>query len=678
MKRLGMNSISKLIHRLLITIIFIGSYPCYIYSQELNTLRYQTGVSDRYLSYIKEDTTRIFSIIERAVSMNPTSDSALQLASEALQLSEQLQFPDGIGQAYMGLGYCAASKFDYKKSMELFQKAVPYCEHAIFRKYLPMLLYNCIAANYMYENNTKEAIYYYYKALDYSTKHNIKFYGLTAQIYISLGMAWMKENQLEQVIYYANKAIQLAINYKKYATIAKAYSLLGGIYIQKGDTAKGRYYSRMALDMSNKYISGTDDKIMHYSIYLNLGISYQTESPEVALAYFKKVLAIGFISPYYSSIDPYTGIGAIYDRLEKYKLAEKYLQSALKKAEAANLPNSVKDASFLLANTYARDNNFKKAFEYLLKASDLSDSLMDSAHVVADHEMEVRYRTSEKDKEIAFNKLQIQEQKTIVQEKNSWIIGITLGCLLIMVLFAAIYLNNKHRQRLQAEKIKNLQQEKEIDRLKAMWKGEEKERARIARELHDGIGSLLSAFTINFNALGKENYLTNVPNYINAGNILKQISTEVRATAHNFMPEILLHHSLTEAIRLYCDYIQFSKEKNIEIDVQSYGDVEQPEHEFKLSIYRIIQELLQNIIKHANATYALVQLIMRESILEITVEDNGVGFETSQNDDGLGLLNLQSRISSMGGIFTIESSKENGTSIVIEFDLKIIKQLTPT
>src|SRR6185437_14441034 len=264
----------------------------------LNTLRYQTGVSDRYLSYIKEDTTRIFSIIERAVSMNPTSDSVLELATEALQLSEQLQFPDGIGQAYMGLGYHFASQFDYKKSMELFQKAVPYCEHAVFRKYLPTLLYNCIAANYMYEDNTKEAIHYYYKSLDYSTRHNIKLYDATAQTYISLALAWMKENQLEQVIYYSNKAIQLAVDYKtpkQYVTIAKAYSLLGGIYIQKGDTAKGRYYSRMALDMSNQYLSSYDDKLMRYCIYLNLGISYQKESPQKALEYYKKVLKIGFI-----------------------------------------------------------------------------------------------------------------------------------------------------------------------------------------------------------------------------------------------------------------------------------------------------------------------------------------------------------------------------------------------
>jgi len=667
------QNIFKLKCAIFLTFSLIAICSFSVHAQELKSLNYQS----HGFTYTKNDTGRIFDLINKAKKLPITSDSAIVLLNDALAQSKQLGFNDGIGQAYMGLGACTIAKGDYDSGIELYKKGLPYCEKAIFHKYLPVMMCNNIGIACMYKEQDKAGIFYYFKALDYYIKKNIARPDILCVIYINLGLGWMKERQYSQAIYYEKKGIQIALKNKDYIKVANAYTSLGGIYIQKGDTLPGRRYSQMGIDISNQYLNDYDKSILQYCAYLNLGISYQHQAPQKALLYFKKALAFGNITPFYSDIGPYTGIGCIYINMKKYKLGKKYLLAGLKNAQTKNQPSSVRDLSFLLAQAYENTGDYKKAYEYQKLYSATADSLMDSTRVIANHELEVKYRTTEQDKELVSEKLQLVQQQNLVAKKNTLILGTILGALLILAVFSVLVFISKNRQRLQAEKIKNLEQEKKIIHLKALVRGEEKERTRIARELHDGVGSLLSAFTISFQAFGKENSeIANSPNYINSSGLLKQISAEIHEAAYNFTPEVLLHNSLIEAIRLYCDYIQFPKSRNIEIDVKGYGEFELLEHEFKLSIYRIVQELLQNIVKHANATQVLVQLVMQDMALNITVEDNGVGFDIGRNDSGLGILNLQSRIKSMNGHISIESAKGNGTSVFIEFDLKAHKQLT--
>ncbi|MBS1687706.1 MAG: hypothetical protein JSS96_03205, partial [Bacteroidetes bacterium] len=481
------------------------------YAQELKS--YQS----HEFTYTKNDTGRIFGLISKAKNMLITSDSAVILLNEALAQSELLGFNDGIGQAYMGLGASTIAKGDYDRGIELYKKGLPFCEKAVFHTYLPVMMCNNIGIACMYKERDKAGIFYYFKALDYYRKLNIARPDILCVIYINLGLAWMKERQYNQAIYYEKKGIQIALRNKDYIKVANAYTSLGGIYIQKGDTLPGRRYSQMGIDISNQYLNDYDRSILQYCSYLNLGISYQHQDPQKALLYYKKALAFGNITPFYSDIGPYTGIGVIYINMKNYKLGKKYLLAGLKNAQVKNQPGSVRDLSLLLSEAYENTGDYKNAYAYHKLYSATADSLMDSTRIMANHELEVKYRTSEKDKELVSEKLQLAQQQSVVAKKNTLITGTIFGALLILAAFSVLVFISKHRQRLQAEKIKNLEQEKKIIHLKALVKGEEKERTRIARELHDGVGSLLSAFTISFQALGNENSdIANTPNYINS------------------------------------------------------------------------------------------------------------------------------------------------------------------
>jgi len=134
----------------------------------------------------------------------------------------------------------------------------------------------------------------------------------------------------------------------------------------------------------------------------------------------------------------------------------------------------------------------------------------------------------------------------------------------------------------------------------------------------------------------------------------------------------VLKQNLPEAVRTYCNNVQ--EGGKLQIDFQSFGSFDNLTENFKLNVYRIVQELLKNITQHARASHAFVQMLVNENTLTITVEDDGIGFNTNEMKNGIGLHNLQTRVSSLDGHVTIESGPGKGTSVIIGFDIPISRQ----
>jgi signal transduction histidine kinase len=133
------------------------------------------------------------------------------------------------------------------------------------------------------------------------------------------------------------------------------------------------------------------------------------------------------------------------------------------------------------------------------------------------------------------------------------------------------------------------------------------------------------------------------------------------------MPDPIIKLGLAEAISQYC--FSMRKPSLLDINVQTYGDLDNADLSFRLTIYRMVQELLHNVIKHSHATIALVQVIKNNDIIGITVEDNGIGI-ANDTDHGMGLNNLQQRVQDLGGKISITTASNKGTSITIELPIK--------
>lgn len=206
---------------------------------------------------------------------------------------------------------------------------------------------------------------------------------------------------------------------------------------------------------------------------------------------------------------------------------------------------------------------------------------------------------------------------------------------------------------------------KELQFIEALMEGEEKERSRIARDLHDEISGLIAAAKMHFGALSETvPQLQQAKEFLQGMVLLENAALQVRRTSHNLMPEILLENGLEAALQRYCGAVGTDKLKVI---FGGIGTINRFSPSFELSLYRIAQELLNNVLKHAGASEVVVQLSQQGNTLSLTIEDNGNGFNPEQVQGGTGLRSIRKRVAMMNGQIELSSAPGRGTSIYLEF-----------
>jgi two-component system, NarL family, sensor kinase len=267
------------------------------------------------------------------------------------------------------------------------------------------------------------------------------------------------------------------------------------------------------------------------------------------------------------------------------------------------------------------------------------------------------------------NKLLKQELDLIKNQKEKQLYFII--SLILIVLSFGIWYFFKQRQNIKNKEIITLQQQHEITTLEALMDGEEKERRRIAQELHDGLNSDLSAIKYRLSSL-EESGLSAIDteNLTNVINMIDESCAQVRSISHNLMPASIIEYGLIETVKEYC--IKINNSKSFQIDFQFFGNYRALSKKTETVIYRIIQELITNILKHSKATEALIQFNYREDELFITVEDNGIGFDKNAISQGIGHKNIKTRIDFLNAQLDFDSSPE-GTSYTISIDLNQVK-----
>jgi len=445
----------------------------------------------------------------------------------------------------------------------------------------------------------------------------------------------------------------------------------GEAFIATGDTAHGIRCYEEALEISRK---GNFIELQQalYSSYGELLLS--RNKIQEAIGCFTKALSLDSnTNPYYASIIPYYSLGRAYSLLKDYRKAESYLMKGISRADQLGMLDNKTEAHLTLASIYEATGRLPASLNQLRLYLRLKDSLMNKERVQAINQLNIRYKTAQKDKELAEKQLLIARQQNQLSRKNTLIGIILMSMLLLMVLallFWLLYRNNYHKRRLQEERMRTMEKAEDIKIMQALMKGEEKERRRIAQELHDGIGGMLAAIQMHFSAARnrEDDRSRQVENMNEIMGMLESTADEVRKTAHNLMPDILIRHSYEEALQLYCENINAGN--GLQVDLQIYETMSPLPKSVELSLYRIVQELLQNIIKHADASQAIIQINQQEEKLSIMIEDNGNGFTPDQDGQGIGLHNLRSRVQGLQGFLSVESVVGSGTTVYMEFALE--------
>ncbi|MEO7308812.1 MAG: ATP-binding protein [Chitinophagaceae bacterium] len=633
----------------------------------------------------QRDTAAILSLVAKGMDLNSTEpDKALPFFTEALKKSYEAAYSKGIV-----LSLTKISAWHYGNNInatidEASEALQVYGKEKMTDLAMKAELHLTLAEAYDEKGKKDSAAFFYYLLGREIENKNITDPTLTINIFTKLTIFWINFNydinaneEYKQTLRrYVEKAKLASADMKDTNDAKSAVYFLQGAYyhgIKKFDSARYFYLSYYEKREQLHKLSLP----RRISILTNITDTYlQEHQPEKALPYIDQVSRLGNIPEqnkflaFYIAFNELQRAKALYQQ-QKYAASIALTDNTITKLKATgeHLRDEVVEAYQITADSYEALGDFKNALRYKNIYLSLHDSLNKKEKIDIIHGLEIRFRISEKDKELAEQLLTIAEVKNTVRTRNIWIGSIAVLAFFIAVIFTLWRRKNIHKQKLQQERINNFQKEMEIARLNASITGEERERERMARDLHDGIGGLLAAAKMNFELLKKEDNLTKTQDLNDGIKLLEQASIELRKTAHNMMPDLLLQNGLPQAIRHFCKTI--GKNSPTQLKFQLYGTEKRFEKHFELSLYRIVQELVHNMVKHAHATTALVQISFHEAgNVDFTVEDNGTGLpeDAIKNSKGIGLKNVLERTKSLNGKADIYSQPGSGTSINLNFE----------
>jgi len=326
----------------------------------------------------------------------------------------------------------------------------------------------------------------------------------------------------------------------------------------------------------------------------------------------------------------------------------------------------------LLMNDYEALGNTSEALRY----SKLNMQYRDSVNVAAQNANITQFQAGEKEKQNLLLQNEVAKKKQ--QQRLLWI-GSILAIIIGSIIAILFQKNTKRKQRIaeqqreiEIQKTEKILRNQELTTIDAMLEGQEKERQRLASDLHDSVGATLSAAKLQFDHLAKNKSKLNELDemFTKTGKLLDDAYTEVRSMAHSKNSGVLAKNGLLPAVQKLAK--NASGTAKLQIDVQDFGLDDRLENSLEITVFRIIQELVTNIIKHANASEASISITQHEDSLNIIVEDNGSGFDHKQNvmnDNGMGLDSIERRVEHLEGSMEVDSSEGNGTTIVIDIPI---------
>lgn len=492
--------------------------------------------------------------------------------------------------------------------------------------------------------------------------------------YVGVGVAFMNLDQNEKAAAYFDKAIPILLRLKSESRLIAAYKRSGENYVLLKKWDKVRETLAAFREILFKYPES--DQYSGYYMIEGLYLKAQKKYGDAVRSFDK-------------AIEKASGPNKAYvvDELNFYKLdclleTREYAKAlVVLKALSSDPRNMEMDQNRLevyrkSAQVYAGLNDHAKAYHYQALYSNLSDSLHESRFRNDINDMETRYKTAAAEKKVAT--LKAANAQAALQASKNRLGNIILGsaCLLLLafaLFYYFYYKNNKklleqeavnHRQQL-----KELAQQQQLTITRSILEGEERERERLARDLHDGLGGLLSGVKINFSSWAKNNLsnATDAP----FNKILGQLDhsvAELRRVARNLMPQSLIEFGLVTALKDLCS---FYMKDGLRIEFQPIGIQAGIDRLKQVHIYRIIQELLSNTVKHAKASHILLQCSQHKDQFLITMEDDGIGFDPQPLpvNKGSGIKNIRDRVNYLEGMLDIRSAPGNGTVVSIELNL---------
>ncbi len=600
-------------------------------------------------------------------------DSALYYCQKSLKIEEKINHVYGMARAKNEIGIVYMLDKKYKKAIAYFNESIAHHESINQRSKTATKKTN-LGTCYKDLGDYQKAIQYHLEAIDL---YKNKTTGQIGVSYLGLGTLYQKTNHFNTAYEYLMKALEVFQKENNQLFLAKTYHELGLILYNLGDDAKAVEYYQQSLNYKKKLKTDQNIQITYNNlaqVYIEQAKfakarKWLDQSLELA-AQKKDTLAL---------VLAYNNLGMLHCGLGQYQEAIAPLTKALLFSEKLSEKYIQKKAFRNISLAYSRLGNYRKAFEYYQQFNGAKDSLEASFRQAMD--LKDAYQKQKQKSEILKKNQTIQQKELArVQEVSrrrqlfNYFLGASLFLLFIAVI--AIVRNYQARQnvRKRQDKIDELLDEQEFIALSKMLEGQEQERDRIAQDLHDRLGSMLSMVQLHFGALKETPETAQVqeaPQYQKATQLLDNACEEVRKVAHDISSSLLRKFGLLSALSDLKDNLEQTNSLQIDLIDNGFDNQRLPAN-YETQIYRIVQEMVSNVLKHAQARRLEIQLLWTEENLHISAYDDGRGFNIQKLEEeksGMGLRGIESRVKGLYGECKIDSTEGKGTTIMIDLPI---------
>jgi len=533
-------------------------------------------------------------------------DSSIVIHQQTLELAKRENNERQIALTSSNLANCYTQKRWNQTALDYFNVALSILEKQD-NKYTLAHLYDGMGITYGYMDMLDEKRMCCEKALDILTDKPDTL--LRAWVLSNYSTVLATHNQLD-------KAEECLLEAQRIYLLHNNRYFLISVYTNLGDLAMQRY----ELDKMEMY-------------YLN-ALEIATEFGDVA-SYCISNRALGYLEEFRGN----------------FGKSEVYANEALKTAITYDMPMEKVKSYILLADLSTARHDFKNYAVYSITANSIQREIISENSRIYAKEMETRYETEKKELKI-----------TALEEEKRFMLWLSIsgGAVLFLSLASCFFLWRwaVQKKRLAEQQIKQLIQEKQLVATQSVLDGETRERARLARDLHDGLGSLITGAKLQLLEMkqGVKLEYADVERFDRALGLLDDSVSEMRRVAHHLMPDSLSRFGLKPAVTDFC--------KNLPtVQFAYYGDESRLDPNMEVMLYRSIHELVNNALKHAGATRIMVQIIQEPDRIAFTVQDDGIGFNPSAITEGMGLQNIRTRVEAYNGMLDINSKAGEGTEI---------------
>ena len=614
----------------------------------------------KLLPSAKEDTVKARILLNLAdVYETNNQDSSRYYLEEAKRLSSSLKYDRGLYLYYEQLMILSFTKGEYDSATEQGGRALEFARKLKDSGAITNLLVNT-GIVYQYTGQFDKQLEYSLQGLAIIEKRNET--SKLSGTYNNIANAYYNLKQYRKSLDYSFLALKAHQEAGKSNYPNRIYAILGQNYAMLKNPDSALYYYQIAVTQSNKL----NDKYAEATIYSYMADTYADRSDyngmldvsQKSLQLSKELQSNQILAQSLYNIAYAKHLSG------DNATAKKYITESLDLATKDSLKDELKNIYSVLSYISAGEGDIKTSRWAKLKYDSIQEALLNEQVIKTTAELEKKYETEKKDKQIILQQSQLQKRKIM----NYILIA---SAAIVIIISLLLYRNYRQKQKLQQQRIRELVNEQQLMAVDAGLEGEEQERTRLAKDLHDGLGGMLSGIKYSFQNI-KENLVMTPDNHLafdRGMDMLNSSIKEMRRVAQNMMPESLVKFGLDTALKDFCNDINQSGA--IQITYQSIGlGGTGLDHTTSISIYRIVQELINNTMKHASAKTAIVQVFKTENEISITVEDDGKGFDPIilQMANGIGWSNIQSRVDFLKGKLNVQSEKGKGTSVHIELN----------